>query len=78
MSHLYEVILHDIPDDAELIKVSSASFGPKGFLEGNLNIADVLVIPYGPQKSICKSQYQHILHELFAQIMVNSAFKRDS
>ena len=65
-THLDEMVLHDIPDNAKLVKVTAPSFGAKRLLERDLDVADVLIIPNGAQEGVCKAQHQHVLHELLA------------
>ena len=54
-AHLCQVILHDIPDDAKLIKVPSAALCAKGLLEANLHIGDEVSVPCGRQELVGKS-----------------------
>ena len=70
---LHEVILHDISDDAKLVEVSPPPLCAKRLLEGDLHVADVLVIPDGPQERVGESQHQHVLHQLLPQVVVDSA-----
>ncbi len=54
-AHLCQVILHDIPDDAKLIKVPSAALCSKGLLEADLHIGDEIPVPCGRQELVGKS-----------------------
>jgi hypothetical protein len=38
-------VLHDITDNAKLIKVTASSFSAKWLLEDDLNIIDALTVP---------------------------------
>lgn len=54
-AHLCQVILHDITDDAKLIKVPSAALCAKGLLEADLHVGDEVSVPRGRQELIGKS-----------------------
>ena len=54
-AHLCQVILHDISDDAKLIKVSPAALCAKGFLEADLHIGDEVPVPRWGQELVGKS-----------------------
>lgn len=64
--------MHDISNDAELVKVSTSTFGAKGFLEGNLNIVDVVSVPCGSEERVSKSENQDVLDHLLTKVVVNS------
>lgn len=64
------MVLHDIPDDAELIKVAAAALSAEGLLEDNLDIGYVLVVPTGGDEAVGKAHDQHVLHQLLAQVVV--------
>ncbi len=53
--HLCEVILHDVPDNAKLIKVASPPLSAKGLLEAYLHIGDEVSVPRWRQELIGKS-----------------------
>ena len=59
-ARLHEVVLHDVANDAKLIKVAAAALSAKRLLEGDLNVGDVVQVPGRPQECICKSQ--HLCH----------------
>ena len=64
ITHLYKVVLHDIPDNSKLIEVSATALCAERLFECDLHVADVLVVPNRTQEGIGKSQHKHILHEL--------------
>jgi len=39
------MILHDVPDDTELIKVPAATLSPERLCKGDENAGDVVTIP---------------------------------
>lgn len=81
-------VLHDIADDAELVKVASTALGAEGFLKGDLpskldqlirplldsylNIIDVVAVPGCVEELIAKAQNEDVLDHLLAQVMVNT------
>ena len=44
-ANLQKVVLHDIPDDAKLVKVAAAPLRAEGLLEADLDVADVIPVP---------------------------------
>lgn len=65
-------ILQDIADNAKFIKVATATFCTKGFLESDLNVADVILVPSGVHGNISEPEYQDILDHLLPQVMINT------
>ena len=49
------MVLHNITNNAEFIKVSSSTFCAKGFFESNLDVGNMLTSPSGAEESICES-----------------------
>ena len=43
--YLKKVVLHDVSDDSELVKVSSSPLGPKGLLEGYGDTCNGIPVP---------------------------------
>ena len=71
--HLYEVVLHDVADDAELVKVAAAALRAERLLEADLHVADVVPVPGRSEEGVGKAHHQHVLHQLLAQVMVDPA-----
>lgn len=69
---LEEMVLHDITNDTELVKVAPATLGTKGLLEGDLDVVDVVSVPRGAEERVAKSKNQNVLDHLLAQVVVNS------
>ena len=44
--------------------------------DADLYVGYVYIVPHGPQEAICKTHDQHILHQLLAQVVVNSASRQ--
>ena len=55
------MILHDITNDAKLVKVAPAAFSAKVLLHGDLHVADVVAIPKWIQEGVGKPHRQHVL-----------------
>lgn len=53
-AHLHEVVLHDVPDDAELVKVAPAALRAEGLLEADLDVGDRVAAPGGRQELVGK------------------------
>jgi hypothetical protein len=69
---LEEMVLHDISNDAKLVKVPTTSLGSKRFLEGDLDVVDVISVPGGPKELITKPQNQNVLDHLLSKVMINT------
>lgn len=69
---LEQMVLHNITDDTELVKVPPTALSAKRLLEGDLHVVDVIPVPGRAEELVTKSQDQDILHHLLAQVMVNA------
>jgi hypothetical protein len=69
---LQQVVLHDISDDTNVVKVATSTFGTEGFLEGDLHRGDVLVVPDPTEQFVTESQNQQVLDHFFTQVVVDS------
>ena len=43
------MVLHDVPDDAELVKISTPAHGSERFLEGDDHGGDMVPVPGGAE-----------------------------
>jgi len=66
------VILDHVTDEAGLVVVPSSAFHTNGFRDGNLDMIDIVLVPDRLQHAISKTEHQHILHCLFAQIVIDA------
>jgi hypothetical protein len=66
------MVLHDISDDAEFVKVAASAFCAKGFFEGDLHVGDVLAGPSCTEEGICKTEDEQVLDHFLAEVMVNA------
>jgi hypothetical protein len=66
------MVLHDISDDTELVKVSTTTLCSEWFLERDLDIIDVIAVPGCTEELVTESQNQYVFHHLFAQIMIDT------
>ena len=48
------MVLHDVADDSELIKVSTASFRSERLFEGDQHAGDTLTVPRRAKQSIAE------------------------
>lgn len=69
---LQKMVLHDITDDAELVKVPTSAFGTKRLLEGDLDVVDVIAVPGCSQELVTESQNQQVLDHLLSEIVVDT------
>ena len=65
-------VLHNIPNNAEIVKVSTTSFSTNGFLKCNLDVINVFAIPDLAEEDVGKSHRHHIFNHFFTQIMINT------
>ena len=66
------MVLHDIANDTEFIKVPTAAFGAERLLEGDLNIVNVIAIPGSAEEFVAESQDKQVLDHLLAQVVVDT------
>ena len=69
---LEQVVLHDVSNNAELVKVSPAALGSEGLLESDLNVIDVMPVPRRVEEGVTESENQQVFHHLFSEVVVNS------
>ena len=55
-THLQQVVLHDVPDDAKFIKVTTSALSSKGLLEADDHRRDVVSIPSGSKEHVGKPE----------------------
>mmetsp|Transcript_16308 Transcript_16308/g.48909 ORF Transcript_16308/g.48909 Transcript_16308/m.48909 type:complete len:388 (+) Transcript_16308:465-1628(+) len=68
---LNQVILDDIPNDAELVKVAAPPLRAKRLLEANLHVGNVVAVPAGGNNGIGEPQHDQVLCQLLAQVVVD-------
>ena len=70
--NLQQVVLQDVPDDAELVKVAAAALSAEGLLEGDNDGGDVVAVPRGAEDGVGESHGDQVLHHLLAEIVVDA------
>lgn len=70
--NLQQVILHHVPNDAELVEVAAPALSSERLLEGDLHRGYVVPVPRRIEHSVPKSQSHQVLHHLFAEIMIDT------
>ena len=65
------MVLHDIANDAKLVKIASSAFCPKRLLERNLDIVNVIPVPRGAKKLVSESQNEQVLDHFLSKVMVD-------
>jgi len=66
------MVLHDITNDAKLIKVSATSLGAEWLLERDLNVVNVVAVPVGTHELVAESHDENVLDHLLAKIVVDT------
>ena len=61
-AHLQQVVLDDVSDDSELVKVAAAALRTKGLLHDDLDVVDVLPRPHRRQEEVAEAHDEHVLH----------------
>src|SRR5690606_24291928 len=69
---LEQVVLHDVADDAELVKVAAAALGAEGLLEDDLDVVDVVAVPGGAEEGVSEPEDEQVLDHLLAEIVVDA------
>jgi hypothetical protein len=57
------MILHNIPDDAELVKVTSPPLSAKALLHDHLDVVNVLPAPHRCHEVVAEAHDQHVLQQ---------------
>lgn len=66
------MVLHDISDNAKLVKVASTALGAKRLLEGDLHIVDVVSVPGSTKEGVAEAHDENVLDHLFTEVVVNT------
>lgn len=66
------MVLHDVANDAELVKVAAATLRAEGLLKGDDHAGNVVTVPSGAEDAIAEPQGHQVLHHLFAQVVINA------
>lgn len=65
-------VLHDIADNAKVIKVAATALGAKRLLEGDLDIVNVFAVPGLAEEDVCETKSHQILDHLLAKIVIDA------
>ena len=68
--HLQQVVLHDVTQNASLVKVAGTPANSDVFRKRDLYVVNIPVVPDRLEKSVGKAHEQDVLHRLFAEIVV--------
>jgi len=69
---LQQVVLHDVANDAVVVKVPAAALGAKVLGEANLHVADVRPGPEGLEHDVAEAEDGDVLDELLAEVVVDA------
>src|SRR6185369_2382806 len=50
----------------------TAAFDSQRFSSGDLHVIDVVAIPDGLEDAVAETEYQDVLHRLFAQVVIDA------
>lgn len=64
--------MHDVAHDAKLIKVAATTLSADLFLEGDLDVGDVVTVPARAKDLVGEAQDHDVLDHLLAQVVINS------
>ena len=65
-------VLHDITDDPKLVKVSTASLGAEGLLEGDLNVGDEGLVEGGVEHDVGEAKNEKVLDHLLSKVVIDA------
>lgn len=65
-------VLHDIANNAKLVKVSTSTLGTKRLLECDLDIVNVIAVPGSAKEFVTESEDEDVLDHLLSEVVVNS------
>ena len=66
------MILHNVSNDTEFVKVASATLSSERFLEGDNDGGNVVAVPGGPEEPVPEPDGHQILNHFLAQIVIDS------
>lgn len=66
------MVLHNIANDSELIKISTATLSSKRFFERDFYCCNVLTVPCRVEEYISEANGHQILNHFFPQVMIDS------
>jgi hypothetical protein len=66
------MVLHDITNDAKLVKVTTTAFSAKWLLEGDLHVVNMVSVPGCAKEFVSESQDENVLYHLLAQVMIDT------
>ena len=65
-------VLHDIAHDTKLVKITATSLGTDLFLEGDLDVRDMVAIPARSKDLVRESQDHDVLDHFLAQVVIDT------
>ena len=65
------MILHDVPNNTKLIKISASTFDTKSFFENDLN-ALIIPVPNGIENMLPNLKIKRFFNHFLSKIMINS------
>ena len=69
------MVLDNVPGGAYPVIISCAASDADIFSHSDLNVADIIRIPYRLKHHIGETQRQEVLHSFLAEIMVNTEYR---
>ena len=69
---LKQMILHHVADGADLIVKSAPALNAEIFRHRDLHALDCVTVPERFQHRVGETEEQHVVHGLFAEVMVNA------
>mmetsp|Transcript_1197 Transcript_1197/g.3360 ORF Transcript_1197/g.3360 Transcript_1197/m.3360 type:complete len:441 (+) Transcript_1197:13-1335(+) len=70
--NLQKMVLHDVADDADVVKVACAALDSEIFLEGDLDALDVVAVPDGLENGVGKPESHEVLHKLLPEVVIDA------
>ena len=66
------MVLHDISNNAKLIKIYTTTLCTEWLLERDLNVVYVMPVPGSTKKLVTESKDEDILYHLLSKVVVNA------
>ena len=73
---LQQVVLDDVPGDADAVEVAGPAADADVLGHGDLHVVDVVVVPHRLEQLIGEAQRHQVLHRLLAQVVVDPEHRR--
>ena len=66
------MVLHDISNDSNIVKVAATSFCAEWLFESDLHVCNVLTTPRCAEEGICEPEDEEIFDHFLSEVMIDA------